>query len=153
MIEQISKSEKMNQDEFFVNEFTSNINSSSNTKINIIDIFEKKFFSSRRNISEHYLHLLISTLIPLCGDEYIGSKALYFLNKLLSSDHNRDFQLAINQFQNFPPKTLRKMKLDEYLLKKRFSDFQIQAFFILEIIHSQFEIKSFHSIVMFYAVK
>ena len=153
MIEPPLDLQNINEDEFFVKEFTKTIDSYTNSKINIIQNFEKKFFSQRRNISNVFYSSILATLIPLCGDEYTGSKTLDIINKLLTSDHNRDFQIAAKELSKFPVELLQKMKLDESLLKKRFSDSQVQALHILEIIHPSLDPASFRSIVTLNIVK
>ena len=148
MIEPLPDVQNINEDEFFVKEFTKTIDSHTNSKINIIQNFEKKFFSRRRNIRDIFYNSILAALIPLCGDEYTGSKALDVINKLLTSDHNRDFQIATKELTKFSVKLLKKMKLSEYLLKKRFSDSQVQALRMLEIIKPHFDPVSFQSIVI-----
>ena len=147
MIEEASALQKMSADECLIKDFSSQITSDSHSKFNIIDGFEKKYFHKRRAIREQYTNLLIKTLIPLCGDNYIGSKALNFLYKLCISDHNRDFERAAKEVTKFPIKELKKMKLNEYILRQRFSDCEIEAFYILSLFYAYYDEKSFGAIV------
>jgi len=124
-------SQKINEDEVLILDFASKISSSPHSKTNLIDQFDKKFFGKRRNIRDFYLNSLLVSLIPLCADEYFGSKALFSIYKLCNSVHYRDFELAIKELAKIPVDVLSSMKLNEYLLKKRFCDGQIQAFHIL----------------------
>jgi hypothetical protein len=144
--EVISKTDpidKLNDDEVLIKEFTSSISSSPHSKTNIIDSFDKKFFSKRRNIRETYIHLLLNTVVPLCSDEYIGSKALYVLYKLCNSVNFRDFDTAIKELSKLSAGLLSCMKLNDYLLKRRFCDGEIQAFHILKEIRPYFDDQSF----------
>lgn len=147
MIEQVVGASQLSEDEQLVHEFTNNLSLQVHSKMNHIVNFEKKFFSRRRTLREQYYNSLISTLIPLCGDDYVGSKALDVLDKLLTSDHNREFQVATKELTKSSIKLLKKMQLNEYLLKKRFCDSQIQAFHILGIIQPHYDTISFSSIV------
>lgn len=126
-----SPSQKINEDEVLIIDFTNKIDSSPNSRTNLIDQFDKKFFGKRRNIRDSYLNSLLSTLIPLCADEYFGSKALFSVYKLCNSVHYRDFELAIKELSKISVDVLSSMKLNEYLLKIRFCDGQSQAFHIL----------------------
>jgi nucleoid DNA-binding protein len=149
LIDEISQLQKMSKDEYFVKEFCDKINSNLNSKVNIIETFTKNFFTKKRNISEEHLKTLVKTLILICADEYIGSKALDFLHKLLSSDHNREFGNYIKEMIKMPVKDLKKMKLDEYILNKRFCESQIQAFNVLNILYLSYDLESFQLIVKF----
>ena len=94
------------------------------------------FFSRKTIITAEYISKLLQCLTPLCGDDFIGSKALDFISKITTSDYYRDFTLASNELTKFPPDFLKTMKLNEYLTKKRFGDSQIQAYNICKIIEN-----------------
>jgi hypothetical protein len=147
MLERTGETERLNEDERIVKDFESKINANPHSRTNIIDTYEKKFFSKRRNIRDGILRVLMSTLVPLCGDDYIGSKALYFIRKLCAGDHNRDFEGAIKALMALPVPILQQMKLDEYLLKNRFSESQMQAFELLSIFSSNLDPSTISSIV------
>ncbi|OMJ94457.1 hypothetical protein SteCoe_2361 [Stentor coeruleus] len=138
----------LNEDEVVIRNFSESINGNSNQRMNLLDTFEKKYFSKRRIIREKQIGTLLGTLLPLCGDEFIGTKSLYVLYKLCTRDHNKDFEIFIQTLTKMPIDMLKKMKLDEYLLKKRYSESQIQAFHILNIFKSCLDTKSIIDIVI-----
>ena len=123
--------DKINDDEILIKEFETSIQSSPHSKTNIIDSFDKKFFHKRRTIREQYINTLLKTIVPLCSDEYIGSKSLYVLYKLCNSVYFREFELAIKELAKLPAQTLALMKLNDHLMKRRSSDGQSQAYHIL----------------------
>ena len=86
-------------------------------------------------------------MIPLCGDEFIGSKALDFITKLITSDYYREFAVASKELTNFSPEYYKTMQLHEYLTKKRFCDSQIQAYEICKILEEALGANVFYEIV------
>lgn len=137
----------LNEDEVVIRNFSESINGNSNRRMSLLDTFEKKYFSKRRIIREKQIGTLLGTLLPLCGDELIGTKSLYVLYKLCTRDHNKDFDIFIQALTKMPIDMLKRMKLDEYLLKKRYSESQIQAFHILNILKSHLDTKVIIDIV------
>lgn len=148
-IEPVNSAQKLNEDEKMIKDFSGNINSNSHSRMGLLDTFEKKYFSKRRIVRDKQVELLLNTLLPLCGDDYTGSKSLHVLYKFCTSDHNRDFELVTKELTKIPISMLRQMKLDEYLLKKRFCDSQIQAFHILNILKATFDSSAIIEIVKF----
>ena len=116
--------------------FIDRINSTANSRMKLIDKFDFVFFSKKPSVSAEDLWRLLQSLIPLCGDDFIGSKALNFISKLTTSDYYRDFSVAITELSKFIPDYLKTMKLNEYLTKKRFGDSQIQAYTICKFLES-----------------
>ena len=90
---------------------------------------------------------MLQCLIPLCGDDFIGSKALDFISKITTSDYYRDFTIASSELTKFTPEYLKEMKLNEHLTKKRFGDSQIQAYNICKIIENSLGLEILTEIV------
>ncbi|OMJ86336.1 hypothetical protein SteCoe_12187 [Stentor coeruleus] len=137
----------LNDDEVMIRNFSNSINGNSNQRMSLLDTFEKKYFGRNRIIREKQVGTLLGTLLPLCGDEFIGTKSLHVLYKLCTRDYNKDFEIFIQMLTKMPIDMLKKMKLDEYLLKKRYSESQIQAFHILNILKSYLDTKAIIDIV------
>ncbi|OMJ90506.1 hypothetical protein SteCoe_7093 [Stentor coeruleus] len=146
-LQKTSEIQVFNEDEVVIKEFSGKINENTHCRISLLDDFDKRYFSRRRSVRGKIIEQLVATIVPLCGDDYIGSKSLDFLYKLCTSDYNRDFELFTKELVNMPIELLKKMKLDEYLLKKRFCDSQIQAFYILNVLKTQFDVKSINEIL------
>lgn len=147
IVQKTCEIQAFNEDEVVVKEFSGKIKENSHCRISLLDDFDKKYFRRRRFVRGKTIEQLVATIVPLCGDGYIGSKSLDFLYKLCTSDYNRDFELFTKELVNMPIGLLKLMKLDEYLLKKRFCDSQIQAFYILNVLKTQFDVKSINEIV------
>lgn len=132
----------------FISEFINEINSDSKNKMKLIENFERIFFSKKISIKSESIWELIHCLIFLCGDEFVGRKALDFISKLTAGDYYRDFAAAKKDFLTFSPDFLKNMKLNEYLTKKRFGDSQIQAYGICKIIEEALGLKKLQEIVL-----
>ena len=129
--------------------FIERINSTANNRMKLIEKFDFLFFSKKSSISAEYLWRLLQTLIPLSGDDFIGSKALNFISKLTTSDYYRDFAVASTELSKFAPEYLKTMKLNEYLTKKRFGDSQIQAYTICKFLESSVGLEVLSEIVRY----
>lgn len=129
--------------------FIGKINSTANNKMRLIEKFEFSFFSKRHSLSSEFIYKLLQSLIPLCGDDFIGSKALDVISKLTTSDYYRDFAIASKELCRFAPEYLQTMKLHEYLTKRRFGDSQIQAYTICKMLENSLGIQILFEIVKF----
>ncbi|OMJ85526.1 hypothetical protein SteCoe_13141 [Stentor coeruleus] len=119
---------KISPDELLITEFVEKISKDDHNKMKLIENFNWNFFIKKRTLQQNYINQLIECLVPLCGCEFIGSKALDVLSKMTTSDYFRDFVIVSRIMTSFPPRFLKSMRLNEYLTKKRFSDCQIQAY-------------------------
>ncbi|OMJ72071.1 hypothetical protein SteCoe_29578 [Stentor coeruleus] len=119
---------KTSPDELLILEFVEKISKDAQNKMKLIENFSWNFFQKKRTVQQNYISQLTECLVPLCGCEFVGSKALDVLSKLTTSDYFRDFVLVCRVLTSFPPRILKKMCLNEYLTKKRFSDSQLQAY-------------------------
>lgn len=100
----------------------------------IIENFNWHFFAKKRTVQQEAIEKLIACLVPICGDLFLGSKALDIISKLTTSDYFKDFSMVCKTFTRFQPDLLKKMHLNEYLTKKRFCDSQLQAYALCKII-------------------
>lgn len=138
---------KKNDPSEILKSFVSNIGSSTNNKINLIEKFSWTFFSKKLQLKPLELKVLIECLVRLCGDEFVGNKSLDFLCKLLTSDYHRDFIIAGSQFVGLGVEVLQQMQLNQYLTKNRFVDSQIQAYNLSKILHTSVGSLVLHEIV------
>lgn len=125
---------RVNSDEIQILDFVDKIKKASNNRMKLIEAFSWNFFAKKRLVQQDVIGKLAECLIPLCGDDFLGSKALDILSKLTTSDYFRDFSMVCKEFSKFPVETLKAMNLDEYITKKRFSDSQLQAYTLCKIL-------------------
>ena len=140
---------KANPDEVQIQEFVEKISKTSNNKMKLIETFNFQFFSKKRSIHQDVIGMLIECLIPLCGDGFLGSKALDILSKLTTSEYFRDFSIVCKELCKILPEILKKMNLNDYLTKKRFSDYQLQAYNLCKILEESLEKSVLEDIVIF----
>lgn len=145
----INSKAKTSPDELLIIEFVEKISKDAQNKMKLIENFSWNFFQKKRSVQQNYISLLTECLVPLCGCEFVGSKALDVLSKLTTSDYFRDFVLVCRVLTSFTPRTLRRMCLNEYLTKKRFSDSQLQAYNLCRIIQDNLSNLELVEIVIF----
>lgn len=125
-------------DEELIFDFTTRLNTDSRNKIKALDDFEWNFFSKRRSVRSELISFLLKTIIPLCGLNNIGNKAMDIIAKLTSRDRYREYQTVIKELVKIDPEILCEMRLNEHLTKKSHGDCQPQAFHILQILAENF---------------
>ena len=139
---------KVNPDEIQILDFVDKVKTTSNNRMKLIENFSWQFFSKKRIVQQEIIGKLVECLIPLCGDDFLGSKALDILSKLTTGDYFRDFTMVSKELSKFPPEILKTMNLHEYLTKKRFSDSQLQAYTLCKILEESLGKANLYEIVI-----
>jgi len=106
---------KLSPTELCVANFIKRLDQSEHKRLKAIEKFEREFFNQKQEISMPVATILLMKLMPLCGVEVIGSKALDILYKLTSSTTFRYYQTIIDAMMKISMDVLREMKLNLHL--------------------------------------
>jgi hypothetical protein len=103
-------------------------------KVSSLAGFSLKFFSKQQSISRKYASILMSELIPLCGDQICGSLALDLVSKLVSPAATCCARQFLHVLTRYSPKELAAMKLDKHILGTFPGDSIAQAFALISLL-------------------
>lgn len=103
-------------------------------RLSTLESFENEFFRVGNAVSQDFLLALIQKIVPLCGDNYTGCKAISILSKLISRASNRSFTEAIRALRSLPLESLREIHLERHLLKAMQVDTGEESFRLLQLL-------------------
>ncbi|CAG9329520.1 unnamed protein product [Blepharisma stoltei] len=135
-----NRQNSVSQDENLIVEFSTKVTSESRNRYRALEEFEWQFFSKRRLVRNEYFAILLNVLIPLCGLDNIGCKALDILTKLISSDRFWDFNKVKQELVKLGPDFLSKMKLNDHLMRRIHGESQCLAYEILKVLDENFQL-------------
>ena len=104
----------------------------SNKLSSLID-FSRNFFRKSQVVNRKYAKLLITTLIPLCGDEVSGSYALELVNKLISPAVSRCCREVVWSLMQCSTQELALIQLDKHVLGRFQGDSIAQALTLIAL--------------------
>lgn len=82
-----------------------------------LETFEKEFFELKSPVNSDYILAFVQKLVPLCGDNYIGCKAISILAKLANRENNRWYLDVVRSMRQLPLQLLKEMHLEKHLLR------------------------------------
>lgn len=94
----------------------SRLASQPHMRLATLEAFEKEFFELKTPTNTDYILAFVQKLVPICGDNYIGCKAISILMKLASSEHYRGYMDVVRSLRQLPMVLLRQMSLEKHLL-------------------------------------
>lgn len=78
-------------------------------RLSTLESFENEFFQAGNTVNPDFLLALIQKIVPLCGDNYTGCKAISILSKLTLRASNVSFTEAIRALRSLPVQSLREI--------------------------------------------
>jgi len=82
-----------------------------------LEAFEKEFFELKGPVNTDYILAFVQKLVPLCGDNYVGCKAICILANLASREKYRWYLDVVRSVRQLPLPALREMHLEKHLLR------------------------------------
>lgn len=86
-------------------------------KLATLEAFEKEFFELKGPVNTDYILAFVQKLVPLCGDNYVGCKAISILANLASREKYRWYLDVVRSVRQLPMSALREMHLEKHLLR------------------------------------
>lgn len=106
-------------------------------RLSTLESFENEFFQAGNTVNPDFLLALIQKIVPLCGDNYTGCKAISILSKLTLRASNVSFTEAIRALRSLPVQSLREIHLEKHLLKAMQVDTGEESFRLLQILSQE----------------
>ena len=136
----LQRRKELTVDDYYVLEFLKNIQIESGNKLHLLKSFSGRFLTRRRSLNNDTIKRLLLSLFPLCAEEAIGGYALDFISKLTTREHYYEYEQIRKVFLSLKITDFKLMQLDNFLLKKRYSQGELQAYNLLSFLQFSTEL-------------